>query len=58
MNNYDIAGGRNMAANSDIHSINDITANNQLKGKFLEITSTWTFTGDISAPSSYTQNRS
>ena len=50
INNYDIGGGRHIGANTHVSAANDIVANNILKGKYLEITSTSTFTDDVSAP--------
>ena len=35
--------------------LNILNANSKSKGKILELTSTSTFTGDISAPNMYTQ---
>ena len=53
MNNYDMGGGRSIRANNDINEINKITTN--MKSKCLEMTSTSTDTGDISAPKIYTK---
>ena len=48
MNNYDIAGGRNIGTNNHINAHHDITTNNILKRQLLEITQTSIFTGEIS----------
>ena len=55
MNNWDIGGARNIGAADDHGGGNDIVAANKLKGRYLQITSTSTFTGDISDPNIYTQ---
>ena len=57
MNNWDIGGCRNIGAANDIGGGNDMIAANKLKGKYLEMTSTSTFTGDISAPNIYTKTQ-
>ena len=57
MNNWDIAGGRNIGVANDIGAGNDIVAANRLRGKYLEITSTSTFTGDIPAPNIHTKTQ-
>ena len=46
MNNYDIAGCKNIGANNDISAINDVNANDKLTGNCVETTSTSTFTGN------------
>ena len=55
MDNYDIAGGRNIGTNNDINAINSISATRKSKGYCLESTSTSTFTGNILAPNIYTK---
>ena len=55
MNNWDIGGARNIGAANDLGEGNDIVEANELKGRNLEITSTSTFTSDISAPNIYTK---
>jgi hypothetical protein len=50
MDTWDIGGARSIDAASDIGGSNDIVAATKLKGKYVEVTSTSTFTGDISAP--------
>ena len=57
MNTWDIGGARNIGAANDIGGGNDIVAANKLKGKYLEVTSTSTFTGDISAPNIYAKTQ-
>ena len=57
MNNYDIGGGRHTDAHDDISAVNDITANKKLTNKKLEIASTSTSTGAISAPDIHTKTQ-
>ena len=57
MNNWDIGGARNIGAANDLGEGNDIVEANELKGRNLEITSTSTFTSDISDPKFYTQTQ-
>ena len=49
MDTRDIGGARSIGAANDIGGGNDIVATNKSKGKYLEVTSTSTFTGDISS---------
>ena len=57
MNNYDIAGGRHIGVNTNSSAVGDITANYKVKGQYLDILQTSTFTGDIPEPNIYTQTQ-
>ena len=57
MNNYNIAGGRNIWAKNNISAIDDLMVNNLFKEWYLDISHTSTFTGKISTPHIYTKTQ-
>ena len=55
MHNYDIAGGRHIAANNNISAVGNITTNYKLKRQYLVIAQTSAFTRNRSAQNMYTE---